>query len=164
MRQSLTAAMIALVLAACSSSATTTTQAATTTTQAATTTTAAATTTTEAMSTVTVTVATSSLGTILADGDGNTLYLYTPDAQGDSTCYDQCAANWPPLAGEAQAGSGVDGSLLGTTQRTDGTTQVTYNGWPLYHFANDSAPGDTNGQGVGSVWYVVGSDGNAIGS
>ena len=60
------------------------------------------------------------------------------------------------------AGDGVDGSLLGTTERDDGTTQVTYDGQPLYVFASDAAPGDTNGQGVGEVWFVVGPDGKTI--
>ena len=64
--------------------------------------------------------------------------------------------------GEPVAGDGVDGTLLGTTEREDGSTQVTYDGWPLYLFASDAAPGDTNGQGVGEVWFVVGPDGQAI--
>jgi predicted lipoprotein with Yx(FWY)xxD motif len=103
------------------------------------------------------------LGEYLVDGDGNTLYLFMPDeGGGESTCYDDCAANWPPFEGEASAGEGVDTALVSTTARTDGTTQVTYNGWPLYYFGGDAAPGDTNGQGVLDIWYVVGADGEGI--
>ena len=108
-------------------------------------------------------VADSSLGSILSDGDGNTLYLFTPDTQGESVCYDQCEAAWPPVVDELQPGDGVDGALLGAVARTDGSQQVTYNGWPLYYFANDSAPGDINGQGLNDVWYVVSAEGDAIG-
>jgi len=129
-----------------------------------TTTTEAPTTTTAAPDTgATVTVASSDLGDILTDGDGNTLYLFTPDAQGESVCYDQCEEAWPPLVATATAGDGVDESLLGTAPRTDGSEQVTYNGWPLYYFAADSAPGDTNGQGVNDVWYVLDAAGDGIG-
>jgi len=98
------------------------------------------------------------LGKILADSQGMTLYMFTKDTPGVTNCYDQCAVNWPPLlvgAGEAPvAGAGVTG-LLGVTERTDGTRQVTYNDMPLYYFVNDNNPGDTNGQGVGDVWFVV---------
>ncbi len=102
------------------------------------------------------------LGDILVDDSGMVLYLFTPDNQSDSTCYDQCEANWPPLVGDVAAGEGVDGGLLGTTERDDGSTQVTYNGWPLYYFANDAAAGDTNGQAVNDVWYVVDAAGDAV--
>ncbi len=111
-----------------------------------------------------LTVADSSLGEIVVDADGTTLYLFAPDARGESTCYDQCEQNWPPLVGEVQAGDGIDASLLGTTTRTDGSVQVTYAGWPLYFFAADAAAGDTNGQGLNDVWWVVAPDGTAIGT
>lgn len=158
--KTLTALIVALtlVLSACGGDDvgdTTTTQA-TTTTEAATTTTAPAPAGTE------VVVSDSDLGPILTDGDGNTLYLFIPDAQGDPTCYDACEANWPPLVGDATAGEGTDASLFGTATRTDGSTQVTYNGWPLYYFAADAAPGDTNGQGLNDVWFVLSADGNAV--
>ena len=78
------------------------------------------------------------LGTILVDGEGRTLYLFMPDAQGASMCLDSCATTWPPLAGPATAGDGVDEALLSTADRPDGAAQVTYNGWPLYHFASDA--------------------------
>lgn len=111
----------------------------------------------------TVMTADTGLGTILVDGDDNTLYLFMPDDQGASTCVDACAATWPALEGPAEAGDGVDEALLGTADRPDdGSSQATYNGWPLYHFANDAAPGDTNGQGVGDIWFVVDADGNPV--
>ena len=113
-----------------------------------------------------VMTADSDLGTILVDGSGMTLYLFTQDTQnsGESTCEGQCLAAWPPLLGEPEAGKGVDQSMLGTITRTDGSTQVSYNGWPLYYWAKDSAPGDTTGQGVNDVWWVLDPDGNAIGA
>ena len=111
----------------------------------------------------TVAIGSSGLGDLLVDGDGNTLYLFTPDGQGPSVCYDDCAGAWPPLVGEVAAGEAVDGSLLGTVPRTDGGDQVTYNGWPLYYFASDAGPGDTNGQGLNDVWFVVSAAGDGIG-
>lgn len=113
---------------------------------------------------VTLGVAESELGSILVDAEGRTLYVFLNDSGGESTCYGECAANWPALAtdGEPQAGEGVEASLLGTTEREDGTVQVTYNVMPLYYFAADEAPGDTNGQGVGDVWYVVSPEGEPI--
>jgi predicted lipoprotein with Yx(FWY)xxD motif len=107
------------------------------------------------------------LGTFLTDGTGRTLYLWTADNSGPSTCYDSCATAWPPLLtnGAPTASSGVDASKLGTTSRKDGTKQVTYNGNPLYYFIQDKAAGDTAGQGsngFGAKWWVVSSDGSAI--
>ena len=102
------------------------------------------------------------LGDILVDGEGMTLYLFTPDEQGESTCYDDCEQNWPPLEGPAEAAEGADAALLATVERDDGSMQVTYNGWPLYYFAGDSAAGDVNGQGVGDIWYVVDPAGDAV--
>jgi predicted lipoprotein with Yx(FWY)xxD motif len=106
----------------------------------------------------------SQFGSILVDGKGMTLYLFTKDTPNTSNCYDKCATAWPPLltTGSPTAGDGIDASKLGTTTRTDGTTQVTYNGWPLYYFAKDQQAGDTAGQGVGSVWYVISPAGTAI--
>jgi predicted lipoprotein with Yx(FWY)xxD motif len=106
----------------------------------------------------------SALGTILTDSDGNTLYVFLADTDGESTCYDECADNWPALRarGELEAGDGVDAALLGTIERTDGVLQVTYAGQPLYFFAGDQQPGDTNGQDVGDVWYVVAPDGAPV--
>jgi len=114
----------------------------------------------------TVAVSDTDLGEILVDADGLTAYVFLSDEQdsGESTCYDDCEASWPPVVadGEPVAGDGVDDSLLGTIEREDGSTQVTYDGWPLYLFASDAAAGDVNGQGVGGVWFVVGPDGKAI--
>jgi len=110
----------------------------------------------------TLAVSASALGEVITDGDGNTLYLFVPDAQGDSTCYDGCEAAWPQMDREVSAGDGVDPALIGSTERTDGTQQATYNGWPLYYFASDAAAGDTNGQGINEVWYVIDADGNAV--
>jgi predicted lipoprotein with Yx(FWY)xxD motif len=112
----------------------------------------------------TVQAGSSELGDILVDADGRTLYLFENDTDGKSTCYDDCATNWPALIAEGDpvAGDGVDASQLGTTERTDGTQQVTYAGQPLYHFAGDEAPGDTNGQEIGDVWYVVSPDGSPV--
>jgi len=105
----------------------------------------------------------SDFGEIVVDAEGRTLYLFDPDEGGKSTCYDDCEASWPPLLVDGSpSGDGVDASLLGTTERKDGSTQVTLDGWPLYYFAGDAAPGDTNGQGVGEVWHVVAPDGTAI--
>ncbi len=160
-RNALMAAAI-LVLAACGNGGaddTTRTTVSTTTTSEATTTSSAPEPATE---TAVLEVSQSDLGAILVDGEGLTLYLFVPDGQGESVCYDECAANWPPLIEEVEAGDGIDASLLGSTERTDGTTQVTYNGWPLYYFAGDSSPGDTNGQGLNDVWYVLDSAGDAV--
>jgi predicted lipoprotein with Yx(FWY)xxD motif len=107
---------------------------------------------------------TTSLGQFLVDEKGMTLYLYTKDTPNTSNCYNGCAKAWPPLltSGAGKAGTGVDSSLLGTTTRTDGTTQVTYNGWPLYYFAKDTKPGDVTGQKVGGVWFVISPKGEKI--
>ena len=97
------------------------------------------------------------LGPILTDPAGRTLYLFAKDtAPGESTCYEQCAANWPPFTADEPLGlpGNIEGELT-TITRNDGTTQVAYNGIPLYYFAKDTQPGDTNGQGVGDVWFVV---------
>ena len=110
-------------------------------------------------------------GSILVDGEGMSLYVFMADTQdsGTSTCGDDdgCATEWPPLLtdGDPVAGEGVDATLLGTITRDDGSTQVTYNGWPLYHFEEDTAAGDTNGQGIdefGGLWFLVSPEGEAI--
>ncbi len=98
------------------------------------------------------------LGDILTDSKGMTLYQFAKDQANVSNCSGGCATAWPPLvvaAGQAPtAGDGVTGKLDVIT-RQDGSLQVTYNGLPLYFFASDSKPGDTNGQGVGGVWSIV---------
>ncbi len=107
---------------------------------------------------------TDKLGKILVDGAGRTLYALTKDTDNTTTCYDKCEQAWPPLLtlDKPTLGDGADATLLGSTQRKDGTLQVTYNGMPLYYYAADRAPGDTNGQGVGGVWYVVAPDGKIV--
>ncbi len=104
------------------------------------------------------------LGTFLTDAKGMTLYIFLNDEPGKSNCYNGCAQNWPPLLTEDApvAGESVDASLLGTTERTDGSTQVTYNGYPLYYWVHDAVPGDTNGQGVKDVWFVISPTGEII--
>jgi predicted lipoprotein with Yx(FWY)xxD motif len=111
----------------------------------------------------TVGVADTDLGSILVDAEGMTLYLFEADTDGTSTCYDECADAWPALIGDAPiAGEGIDETLLGTTERDDGEVQVTYAGRPLYYFASDAAAGDTEGQGIGDVWYVIDPSGEPI--
>jgi predicted lipoprotein with Yx(FWY)xxD motif len=115
----------------------------------------------------TVKVASSGLGDILVDSQGRTLYVFLKDAGTTSACTDACATAWPPLRdmGTPTAGSGADASMLGTSPRTDGAAQVTYNGHPLYTFEGDSTAGDANGQGknaFGARWYVVSPAGTQI--
>ncbi len=98
----------------------------------------------------------STLGPILTDSEGMTLYRFTQDEPGSTACVDQCAENWPPLTaeGDPMAGEGMTGEL-GTLERPDGTMQVTYNDMPLYYFVQDEAAGDVAGQDVNGVWYAV---------
>ena len=105
------------------------------------------------------------LGMILVDSKGRTLYLFTPDKHGRSACYGACAKAWPPLTGKPKASKGVSASKLGTITRKDGSTQVTYDGHPLYYFASDKKPGDTKGEelkGFGGEWYVVSPAGHEV--
>jgi predicted lipoprotein with Yx(FWY)xxD motif/plastocyanin len=104
------------------------------------------------------------LGSFLVDAKGMTLYLFTKDTPNTTVCYDDCAVAWPPLLAEGApvAGQGVDAAKLGLTQRKDGTSQVTYNGWPLYYFAKDVKPGDITGQDVGGVWFVLSAAGDKV--
>lgn len=111
-----------------------------------------------------VDAATTSLGSVLVGVDGRTVYLFTKDKGGSSTCTQACAAAWPPVltAGAPQAGTGVRADLLGTVRREDGGTQVTYNKHPLYYYAKDQKAGDVTGQNVrdfGGEWYAVTPDG-----
>jgi predicted lipoprotein with Yx(FWY)xxD motif len=105
-------------------------------------------------------------GQILVDGSGRTLYLFQADTGSTSTCNGACAVAWPPDTTTGTPNStGLTASLVGTSIRADHATQVTYKGHPLYYFADDSKPGDVNGQGVtafGGKWYVVSPSGNAI--
>jgi predicted lipoprotein with Yx(FWY)xxD motif len=112
---------------------------------------------------------TGKLGTFLVDANGRTLYLWKADKGMTSTCTGACAQAWPPLttSGKPTAGSGVKASLLGTTKRADGTTEVTYGGHPLYRFSGDAQAGQTTGQdspAFGAAWYVVAPSGKQIGA
>jgi predicted lipoprotein with Yx(FWY)xxD motif len=108
-----------------------------------------------------------SLGTFLVGPNGLTLYEFDADTAPQSTCSGNCAHDWPPLTtqGTPLAGSGVMQSLLSTSQRSDGTTQVNYNGHPLYYYVADHNAGDTKGEGVnayGAGWDVLRPDGTKI--
>ena len=111
------------------------------------------------------------LGTVLVDGQGLTVYMYATDVRGrPSRCYDICAVQWPPVVlpptvTRPVAGAGVRPTLLGTAPRTDGTLQLTYNGWPLYLWPPDKAPGKAIGQALtnaGGLWYVLSPAGKPI--
>jgi predicted lipoprotein with Yx(FWY)xxD motif len=108
-----------------------------------------------------------SLGTFLTTSAGKSLYLFAGDTSSKSTCYGACATHWPPLTGSAAQTSGAANSAMtGTTKRTDGTTQITYGGHPLYTYVGDNSPGDTTGQGVnldGGKWWLVDTQGKQIG-
>jgi predicted lipoprotein with Yx(FWY)xxD motif len=100
------------------------------------------------------------LGTIIVNSEGLTLYDFHKDKGGTSACYGACAGAWPPLLteGKPQAEAGAMAGQLGTTERKDGTVQVTYNGWPLYTYAGDKAPGEANGNDIdqfGAEWYAL---------
>jgi predicted lipoprotein with Yx(FWY)xxD motif len=108
----------------------------------------------------TVQVRRTGLGKILVDSRGRTLYLFKKDTGGRSRCSGSCAVAWPPLlvSGRPTAGTGVKGSKLSTTRRSDGKKQVVYNHHPLYHFVGDKKPGNTNGQGLtafGARWFTL---------
>lgn len=101
---------------------------------------------------------TTTIGTYLIGYNGMSVYTYAKDSTGTSTCYGECATNWPPYivpAGmQLNLEAGVNGTS-GTIVRTDGTTQVTYNGMPLYFYIGDANSGDVNGNGIGGVWEVA---------
>ena len=110
------------------------------------------------------------LGTVLVNGQGLTLYLFEPDKQSTPTCTTSCAASWPPVvlpAGVSAplAGGGLVSSLLGIVHRSDGSLQVTYDGWPLYRWIGDTRPGIATGEGLdnfGGLWYAVSPAGAAV--
>jgi predicted lipoprotein with Yx(FWY)xxD motif len=120
-----------------------------------------------ARSSATVSLHKTSLGSILVAANGHTLYLFGKDRNDKSACSASCAQFWPPLItrGKPSAGPGIKASLLGTTKRSDGSLQVTYNKHPLYGFLLDKRAGQTNGQGVskfGAKWYALSAKGTAI--
>ena len=115
----------------------------------------------------TVDLAKTDVGDVLTGPSGRTLYLFEKDTSPKSTCSGECANDWPPLmaSGKPAAGSGVKASMLGTTKRSDGKEQVTYNGHPLYYYEGDKKAGQTAGQGIdafGAEWYVVGANGSKV--
>jgi predicted lipoprotein with Yx(FWY)xxD motif len=104
------------------------------------------------------------LGMILVDSTGFVLYDFHKDKGTTSSCYGECAKVWPPLLteGEPQPSNGADASLLGTTERKDGTVQVTYKGHPLYTYVADKKPGEANGNdftSFGAQWYALKGNG-----
>jgi predicted lipoprotein with Yx(FWY)xxD motif len=114
-----------------------------------------------------IALANSKLGKILVDSKGQTLYLFQADKGSASTCSGACASVWPPVTttGAPVAGPGVSMAKLGTTKRSDGTTEVTYNGHPLYTYVADTARGQTTGEGnqtFGAEWDVLSGAGNKI--
>ncbi len=107
------------------------------------------------------------LGRVLVDASGRTLYLYLPDHRRESRCDGFCAHQWPPLvvssAAHARFGPGVDALLVGSVRRAGGDEQVTYNGWPLYTWSLDSAPGQANGEADAmGLWWAVSPSGTAV--
>jgi predicted lipoprotein with Yx(FWY)xxD motif len=115
----------------------------------------------------TVQVRAARLGKVLVDSRGRTLYLFKKDSGTKSACSGACAAAWPPLrsTGRPTVGSGAKASKVATTRRSDGASQVTYNGHPLYRFIGDKKPGDTNGEGLtafGGSWFALSPAGNQI--
>jgi predicted lipoprotein with Yx(FWY)xxD motif len=98
---------------------------------------------------------------VLTNAQGYTLYWFAPDTPTRSACDGTCAVYWPPLTGRPVAGAGVTGRL-GTIRRSDGTTQVAYDGHPLYTYVGDSAPGQANGNDInlnGGLWYEMAASG-----
>ncbi len=146
---------VALAMAACSSSGSTTT------------TTSSGASGGSGAGGATVATASSKYGTILVNSAGDTLYMLSADSATKSICSASCVSIWPPLttSGTPKAGSGVDGSKLGTLMRSDGTMQATYNGHPLYTFSGDNGSGQVNGEGItsfGGTWYVLGASGSPV--
>jgi predicted lipoprotein with Yx(FWY)xxD motif len=121
----------------------------------------------DGLQTIGIAVAETDAGPSLVGPDGKTLYIFTQDTDGTSTCTGDCAAAWPPLTVEAGAeiegGDGVIGEL-GIIERDDGTSQVTYEGMPLYFFAQDAEPGDATGEGVNNVWFIASPEGRSGGA
>jgi len=117
----------------------------------------------------TIGIGSTRLGSVLVDGSGRTVYLFGADSGTNSSCNSSaCVQYWPPVltTGAPQAGSGLNASLVGTTTRQDGKTQITYAGHPLYYFISDTKAGDVSGQGIkafGGTWYVVAPSGMQIG-
>jgi predicted lipoprotein with Yx(FWY)xxD motif len=115
----------------------------------------------------TVGISNTGIGQILVNSQGHTLYLFKADQGTKSACTGACAGAWPPLivTGKPTPGKGINPSLVGTSTRPEGTTQLIYNGHPLYLFAQDQKAGETNGQGVsafGAAWFALNSAGSQV--
>jgi len=155
-------AAITCVAIACGSSSTTTSSTSKATTTEPSTSMATGSSTTDATP-VALKVVKDALGLVVVDDQGRVLYSYAKDTASTSACTGGCATTWPPLTTSGTpTGSGLGATALATITRADGTEQVTLGGHPLYTFSGDSKPGDTNGQGTGGVWYVVGPVGNVM--
>jgi predicted lipoprotein with Yx(FWY)xxD motif len=116
---------------------------------------------------ITLKISDSKLGKIVTDGEGLTIYMFTPDAHNVSVCEGRCLQAWPPImlkTGQTLADVKLEGGLrrskLGVAMREDGSRHVTYDGWPLYYWFNDAKPGDVLGQWVGNVWFVLNENGS----
>jgi predicted lipoprotein with Yx(FWY)xxD motif len=148
-----------VVLAACGSSGSKTKTTATTT--------ASTTATTAAASGAAINTAQTGLGTVLVNAQGRTLYHRTNESATNIVCTGQCASTWPPVTvpsgQKPQAGAGVTGNLT-VVNRPDGTQQAAINGQPLYMYSGDSKAGDTNGQGIGGIWFALTASGSSAGA
>ncbi|HET6954745.1 MAG TPA: hypothetical protein VFI47_30565 [Acidimicrobiales bacterium] len=103
------------------------------------------------------------LGEVLTTADGMTVYGFTNDTDGTSSCEGGCAEAWPPIAVDGeQLPDGMDADVFSVIERPDGTFQLKAGDWPLYTFAGDEDPGDTNGQGSGGVWFAAKPDGSLL--
>jgi predicted lipoprotein with Yx(FWY)xxD motif len=103
-------------------------------------------------------------GTVLVDAGGRTIYVFAADSPGHSTCSGSCLTYWPPVPAPATIPSSIPGvtATLGMLKRSDGTRQLTVNGWPVYTYSGDTGPGSSAGQGVngsGGLWWVLGPSG-----
>jgi len=117
-------------------------------------------------SAVTLTTHKGPAGTYLTTSAGMSIYVFAKDTTNTSNCDNSCTVYWPPVSGSsAQTSGAMDMAMTGTTKRSDGTTQITYGGHPLYTYVGDKKPGDTTGQGVdlnGGKWYLIGTDGKPL--
>ena len=111
-----------------------------------------------AASELSLTIQQTTKGDALAGADGLTLYTRTDEVDGTIHCGEGCVGNWPPLTGTVDAGD-ANADMLGTITRPDDTEQVTYNGYPLYYFTGDAAPGDATGDALGGVWFIAAPSG-----
>jgi predicted lipoprotein with Yx(FWY)xxD motif len=112
----------------------------------------------------TVATAETDIGTVLVDANGMTLYAFLNDTAGEPTCTGDCAGAWPPavVEGEPVVGAGLDASVFTVVEHPEAGSMLKAGDWPLYTFAQDSAPGDTNGQGSGDAWFAVTPDGELV--